>query len=157
MNDRVNFYTLVQRCQAQKRQMRKNPEFIARFIEACGTSEPADIQRLLNISYQAAKNYLQGRLPQTDVLISISERTSYSIDWLLTGRGKKIIENVTRQDTPIHTGQIEESVRRICVEVINEMTGSQVAAQPKVVVLQSSELLSEKATEEANAFTGRQP
>ena len=137
--------------------MDKNHAFVTRFIEACGTSEPAKIQRLLNISYQTAKNYLQGRLPQSDVLISISQHTSCSIDWLLTGRGKKFIEDVRPQHTPIPTGQIEDSVRRICVEVINEINGSQSAAQPKVVVLQSSELMSEKVTDDAKTLTGRQP
>ena len=136
--------------------MGKNSDFVARFVEACGTSEPAKVQRLLNVSYQAAKNYLQGRLPHSDVLILIAQRTSYSIDWLLTGRGKKIVDDVWTQDTPILTGQIEDSVRRICVEVINEINGRP-EAQPKVVVLQSSELMSEKVMDEANALTGRQP
>ena len=144
-------------CQGGKRNMKKHPEFIARFIEACGTSEPAKIQRLLDISYQTAKNYLHGRLPHSDILILISNRTSYSIDWLLTGRGGKIIDGASAQDTTIHTGQIEVSVRRICVEVINEINGSHSAAQPKVVVLQSSELMSEKVMDAATTLTGRQP
>ena len=137
--------------------MDKNRAFVTRFIEACGTSEHAKIQRLLNISYQTAKNYLHGRLPQSDILILISNRTSYSIDWLLTGRGGKIIDGASAQDTTIHTGQIEASVRRICVEVINEINGSRSAAQPKVVVLQSSELMSEKVMDEATTLTERQP
>src|SRR5260221_10872589 len=106
-------------------QMGKNIEFIERFVDACGTSEPAKIQRLLNISYQAAKNYLQGRLPNADVLISIANRTSCSIDWLLTGRGKKFADESPSQGAPILTGQMETFVRRICVEVINEVSGRQ--------------------------------
>ena len=137
--------------------MDKNHEFVARFVEVCGTSQPAKIQRLLNISYQTAKNYLQGRLPQSDMLISISETTSYSIDWLLTGRGKKFIEDLSSQDTQILPGQIEDSVRRICVEVINEINGRQEIGQPKVVVLQSSELMSEKVMDEAKTLTEREP
>jgi hypothetical protein len=137
--------------------MGKNQEFIDRFIEACGTCEPAKIQRLLNISYQAAKNYLAGRLPQSDILISISETTSCSIDWLLTGRGKKFIGAIPPRDTPILTGQMEASVRRICVEVINEYNGRRQDDQPKVVVLQSSELMSEKVMDEAKSLTGREP
>ncbi len=137
--------------------MEKNQGFVARFIDVCGTSEPANIKRLLNISYQAAKNYLGGRLPQSDVLILISQRTSCSIDWLLTGRGKKFIVGVEVQDKPVLTGQTEASVRRICVEVINEINGRQEIGQPKVVVLQSSELMSEKVMDEANTLTGREP
>ncbi len=140
--------------------MYKNPDYVARFIEACGTDEPAKIQRLLNITYQTAKNYLDGRLPQTDKLVVISERTSCSIDWLLTGRGKKFVGDGYPQDTPISTGRFRESVREICVEVINEFNGRQEIAQPKVpkvVVLQSSELMSEKVLDEAKTLTGREP
>lgn len=137
--------------------MQKNREFAERFTEACGTSEPAQIKRLLNISYQAVKNYLDGRLPSSDVLILISQRTSCSIDWLLTGRGKKFIAGVEIQDKPILTGQTEALVRRICVEVINEYNGRQEIRQPKVVVLQSSELMSEKVMDEAHALTVREP
>jgi len=140
-----------------QRQLIKNIGFVERFIEACGTSEPAKIQRLLNISYQSAKNYLQGRHPNAEVLISIANRTSYSIDWLLTGRGKKFPDGDPAQGTPVLTGQMETFVRRICVEVINEISGRQDVAQPKVVVLQSSELLSEKVVDETTAFTGRHP
>ena len=63
--------------------------FVERFVEICGTSEPARVQRLLNISYQAAKNYLLGRLPDATVLKAIAEKTPYSIHWLLTGNGEK--------------------------------------------------------------------
>src|SRR5476651_1754525 len=103
--------------------MVKNRAFVARFIEACGTSEPAKVQRLLDIPYQTAKNYLQGRLPQADMLISISHHTSCSVDWLLTGRGKKFLEDAQLIDTPIATGQIEGLIRGICVDVINEFSG----------------------------------
>jgi phage repressor protein C with HTH and peptisase S24 domain len=137
--------------------MKKNIEFIKRFIEACGSSEASDIQRLLNIPYQSAKNYLEGRFPNSDKLILISEVTGSSIDWLLTGRGKKFLDGRGSEDTPIPARQIEKIARRVCVEVINEMNGSPKAAQPKVVVLQSSELMSEKASDNVPAFTGRQP
>ena len=140
-----------------KQQTSLNTEFIARFIDACGTSEPAKIQRLLNIPYQSAKNYLRGRIPQSDKLIVIAMRTSCSIDWLLTGRGKKFADELALQGTPLPTSQMEAFVRRICVEVINEVSGSGNAAQPKVVVLQSSELMSEKVMDESITITGRQP
>jgi hypothetical protein len=137
--------------------MKKNPQFVARFVETCGSSEPAQIQRLLNISYQAAKNYLDGRLPSSSVLLRISVKTPYSIDWLLTGRGKKFIDGLDGAGAPITTSQIEAIARRVCVEVINELDGSREAAQPKVVVLQSSELMSEKVMDEAISLTGSQP
>ena len=121
--------------------------FIARFVEVCGTSEPAKIQRLLDISYQAAKNYLQGRMPDSYVLRTIAERTPYSINWLLTGKGEKLVSNDAAQDTPLTTRQVRDLVRSECAEVINELLASRGAAKQKVVVLQSGSLKSEKVKE----------
>ena len=134
--------------------MGMNTEFASRFADICGSSEAAKVQRLLNIPYQSAKNYLNGRLPQAEVLILISERTGCSIDWLLTGRGKKFLSGHATPDTPLSAGQIA-SVRSICVEVINEMNGNTGPAQPRIVRLQSSELMSEKVPDEAVTSTGR--
>jgi hypothetical protein len=124
----------------------KNMAFIKRLVDICGTDEPARLQRLLNISYQAAKNYLSGRFPNTEMLLIISERTGCSIDWLLTGKGKKFVESEPAEDTPLLPGQAQAFVRRICVEVINERFGSQ--ELPKVVALQPANLREEKASEQ---------
>ena len=121
--------------------------FIERFAEVCGTSEPAKIQRLLDISYQAAKNYLQGRLPDSYVLRTIAQRTPYSINWLLTGEGEKLVSAPITEDTPLSARQIRDLIRSECVEVINEILGSREATQQKVVVLQSASLKSEKVKE----------
>jgi hypothetical protein len=121
--------------------------FVIRFVEVCGTSEPAKIQRLLDISYQAAKNYLQGRLPDSYVLRTVAERTPYSINWLLTGKGKKLISESPQEDTPLSTSQIRDLIRSECVEVINEILASRESNQQKVVVLQSGSLKSEKVKE----------
>jgi hypothetical protein len=137
--------------------MKKHQQFVERFIEVCGTSRPAEIQRLLKVPYQSIRNYLDGRLPNAEMLITISERTSCSIGWLLTGKGKKFVKSTPSQDTPLPPGQIEHLVRKVCVEVINEIALREEMAQPKIVVLQSSELMSEKAPDEAKTFTGRKP
>lgn len=121
--------------------------FIERLTEVCGTSEPAKIQRLLDISYQAAKNYLQGRLPDSYVLRTIAERTPYSINWLLTGSGEKFVSGTVQENTPLSARQIRDLVRSECVEVINELVGSRELTQQKVVVLQSDSLKSEKVKE----------
>jgi hypothetical protein len=121
--------------------------FIERFTEVCGTSEPAKIQRLLDISYQAAKNYLQGRLPDSYVLRTIAQRTPYSINWLLTGEGEKLVSSPAEEVTPLSARQIRDLIRSECVEVINEILGSREATQQKVVVLQSGSLKSEKVKE----------
>ena len=121
--------------------------FVERFVEVCGTSEPAKIQRLLDISYQAAKNYLQGRLPDSYVLRTIAQRTPYSINWLLTGVGEKLVSTPVELDTPLSARQIRDLIRSECVEVINEILGSREATQQKVVVLPSGSLKSEKVKE----------
>jgi hypothetical protein len=126
----------------------KKTEFAARLIEACGTREPAEISRLLGISYQAAKNYLEeGRYPKAEILIVIAERTGCSIYWLLTGKGNKYIDLSRHESTPLPTGHDEAFVRRVCVEVINETFGE----QPKVVVLPPASLREEKAADEQPA------
>jgi len=132
-----------------------NNKFSERFAEACGTSEPAEIQRLLKIPYQSAKNYLHGRLPSTEKLIAIAKKTNCSIHWLLTGEGKKIVDTPLAAGTPPPTGEMEAFVRRICVEVFNELGVDKQPAQPRIVVLQSSELMSEKVTETTAALTER--
>ncbi|MBC7899622.1 MAG: hypothetical protein H7070_06165 [Saprospiraceae bacterium] len=122
-------------------------EFIQRFTEVCGTTEPADVQRLLNISYQGAKNYLLGRFPDAAVLRTIARKTPYSIHWLLTGKGEKLVSDQPATGTPLAIDQFRALVRQECVEVINEALGSQITPQPKVAVLQSGKLRSEKVRE----------
>ena len=120
--------------------------FVARLAEACGTSEPARIQRLLNISYQAAKNYLNGRLPDTRVLLTIAERTPYSIHWLLTGEGEKFSLPAGSQNTPLLARQISEFIRQEVGKAVDaaledRMTG----AGSRTIVLRADEVLSETA------------
>ena len=90
----------------------ENTAFIGRFIEALGTDEPAVVQRKLGIPYQSAKNYLQGRLPASDVLIVISEKTGVSIHWLLTGNGTKWVKkgNEIGEESPVYLGEKEREI-----------------------------------------------
>ena len=97
--------------------------------------------------YQSVRNYLKGRLPSAEVLITISNKTLCSIDWLLTGRGKKFLDAGETQSAPVVSGQIEAIARRVFVEVINEMNASPKMAQQEIVRLQSSELMSDRARE----------
>ncbi len=68
-----------------------NIGFVRRFIDLMETDEPAVIQQKLGIDYQSAKNYLSGRKPRAEVLEKIADKTGVSINWLLTGKGRKII------------------------------------------------------------------
>ena len=125
----------------------RNNNFIERFVEVCGSAEPVKIQRLLNISYQAARNYLQGRLPDSYVLRTIAEQTPYSLNWLLTGNGEKFVSSHVPEDATLSASQIRDLVRKECGEVINELLGGRDLTQQKVVVLHSDSLRSEKVKE----------
>jgi len=132
----------------------KNFSFVERFIEVCDSSQPNEVAQLLNISYQAAKNYLQGRLPDSKVLKTISEKTSYSINWLLTGEGEKLVKDPITQDTVILSDQMETFVRQICLEVIGEVLSNRNAlSQQKVVVLTSDNIKEEKILDESPVFS----
>ena len=123
----------------------ENNGFIERFIEVCESDKPVEIKRLLNISDQAARNYLAGRFPTPEILITIAEQTPYSIHWLLTGHGKKFVDFPYEKHTTILSDEMRLSIREMCVEVFREL---QQAAQPKVVVIPSDRLKSEKAIED---------
>lgn len=124
----------------------KKLAFIERFTEVCGSSQPTDIARLLDVSYQAAKNYLQGRLPDSSVLIVIAEKTPYSIHWLLTGKGKKFADINLTEDTEILTDRLRAFIRDECQKVVGEILSVTVedAAQEKVIVLRSGDIKEEK-------------
>jgi hypothetical protein len=118
-----------------------------RFIEVCGSEEPVFIKQLLKISYQAARNYVNGRLPTTEILVAIAEYTPYSIHWLLTGQGDKFVGARRVEDTQLLTGAMRASVREVCVEVFQELTEAQKAAGSKVVTLGSNKVKSEKTVD----------
>jgi hypothetical protein len=144
---------------SRKLEISENFSFIGRFIEVCGSNQPNDIARLLNISYQAAKNYLQGRIPDTKILFTLCEKTPYSINWLLTGEGAKFVKDPSGQETPkgplnqdtlTASDQMRTFVRQICLEVIGEMLSAQKdPAQQKVVVLTSEKIKEEKILDES--------
>jgi transcriptional regulator with XRE-family HTH domain len=133
------------------RQTKDSIEFIDRLVEACGSAKAADIQRLLGITYQTAKNYLNGRLPHPEILIRISERTGHSIDWLLTGRGVKLLQSEGQTDMPVNAGQLKGFVREVFVEMMSEPQGELL----RTVVLSPEHLLSEKVLERSSTFSDR--
>jgi len=122
----------------------ENIEFIERFIEVCETDKPVEIKRLLNISDQAARNYLAGRFPTPEILITIAEQTPFSIHWLLTGQGKKFVDSAYEKHTRILSDEMRLAIREECVAVFNRL---QHEAQPKVVVIPPDRLKTEKAIE----------
>jgi len=123
--------------------------FQKRFAEACGSDEPARIQRLLGISYQAAKNYLGGRLPDTKVLMLVAENTPYSIHWLLTGEGEKLVREPERADTLISARRIRALIREEFAEAVSDILNRESGS--KVVVLDSETIRSENPHQPATA------
>jgi len=135
---------------SKKLKILENSSYIERFVEVCGSNQPNKVARLLNTSYQAAKNYLQGRIPDAKVLMTISEKTSYSINWLLTGQGEKFVKDSLNQDTLTASDQMRTFVRQVCLEVIGEMLSTQKdSAQQKIVVLTSEKIKEEKILDES--------
>lgn len=121
-------------------------EFATRFAEVCGTAEPARIQRLLNISYQAARNYLNGRLPDARVLLTIADRTPFSIHWLLTGKGEKFSLSSGTEDTPVLARQISELIRQEVERSVDAaLKRGLTPAGSRTIVLRADEVLSETA------------
>ncbi len=129
----------------------KNPDFVKRLVEICGTSQPQVACQKLDISYQAAKNYLSGRLPNIPALIQISEKTSCSIHWLLTGKGDKFVSFDRNEDTLRLSAEMREFIRQECLELVKEVIRGdyQENATEKVVVLNSGNIKEEKINEDA--------
>lgn len=51
----------------------------------------AEIARKLGISESAVKNYIGGRVPDSDRLIQISDLTNCNLHWLITGAGSTFL------------------------------------------------------------------
>jgi repressor LexA len=94
--------------------------FGERLKEAFGNAGTAEIARRLGITYQAAKNYVEGRIPPAEKLIEISRSTNCSIHWLLTGEGSREVEvfKLPEGEAPVYFGEREH-------EIISELARSQ--------------------------------
>lgn len=77
-----------------------------RFKKAFAGHSKAAISRKLGLSYQAVKNYANGRLPDAVRLKDISKATGCSIHWLVTGEGAIFVENLG-----VDVSNIRESIR----------------------------------------------
>lgn len=135
----------------------ENSDFKTRFVEVCGTSQPGEIAKIFGISYQAAKNYLKGRLPDSNILCVISEKSPYSIHWLLTGEGERFVKISRKMSESLLSDEMRAFVRREVVEVFNELLGNQEkSAAQKIVVLASKDIKEEKETNESISHSTKQ-
>ncbi|MEQ1765357.1 MAG: hypothetical protein ABL984_19670 [Pyrinomonadaceae bacterium] len=99
---------------------------------------------MLNISYQAAKNYLNGRFPDPRVLLTIAERTPYSLHWLLTGEGEKFSIPARSDDTLPLARQISQLIRQEVEDAVaRALTKTPAEAGSRRIVLSPGDVLSE--------------
>lgn len=140
---------------------RETVDFVTRLIEICGSSQPADVARILKVSYQAAKNYLDGRLPDSKILLIIAEKTPYSIHWLLTGQGNKFVETSNpRENTLLAQDHLRTFVRRECLQVVDEILHSQTQlaeneSSSRIVVLTPDKIKEEKVAENPDVLASK--
>lgn len=127
----------------------ENYDFIRRFVNVCGTQKPSEIARLLNVSPQTAKNYLTGRLPNATVLKTIAELTPYSIHWLLTGEGNRLVfVEDEPEDMPELNNEIRAFIREVCKEAVGQVfVEIKTENKEKVFVLSPDEIMQEKILE----------
>lgn len=137
---------------SEKTQGEKKILYVERLVEICGTKQPTELAQILDTSYQAARNYLNGRLPEANILLKIAERTPYSIHWLLTGEGEKFTLKEGNLNAILISDQMKTFVRQQCLEVFNELFNKQEEiAQEKIVRLTSSQIKAEKKLDEVPA------
>lgn len=135
---------------------KENLEFVARFIEICGTNQPQKIAKQLGITASAVKNYLDGtRLPETKILIIISEKTSCSIDWLINGKGNKYTDDSLNTKKLTFFNHITKNIEPALLDEINNVFASYNSKKehtftdsPKMVKLTPDKIREEKVTEE---------
>jgi repressor LexA len=68
-----------------------NKSFGRRLREAFGNRKNVEIARELGVSESGVKNYLEGRIPSAEMLVTISNLTNRSVDWLVTGEGPEFL------------------------------------------------------------------
>ena len=131
----------------------ENKDFIERFEEACGSSKPTEVARLLKVTYQAASNYLKGRIPESNVLLTIAEETPYSIHWLLTGKGKKFAEVESSKKTKIELSrEVKNLIKAEVQKTVNEILNiTEVEEEKKSVVIKSTDIKQERVDDKVNS------
>jgi cellulose biosynthesis protein BcsQ len=69
--------------------MHSKDEFARRLREAFGGARNIDIAGQLGVSKATITLYTSGRLPPSDTLLTIAEKTGCNLHWLMTGQGTK--------------------------------------------------------------------
>ena len=87
-----------------------NEDFRMRLLTVFNHASMAEVARQLKIPHATVRNYFQGRLPATEVLVKIANETGVSLNWLLLGTG----DMYAGRRPPIGIGQfLEEKIGEI--------------------------------------------
>jgi hypothetical protein len=92
--------------------------FGSRLREAFGGVTNAEIARKMRRSEPAVKNYIDGRIPSADHLVSISHLTGCSVHWLLTGEGPKLLSGAVSIPEISARGKLGDRDREMVVSLI---------------------------------------
>jgi len=115
--------------------------FVRRFKDTfllIGDVSAADIARRLGVTHATATNYLEGRVPNGEVLARIANKTNVSLNWLLTGTGEPYASNPQTQSLEVELPLTSEARR-----IVQRMAASQdhsFAEQVALLVQQALEL-----------------
>lgn len=80
---------------------RIDPEFVARRLREVVADEPKAFAYEIGVSLSALYNYLNGRIPSTEVLFRIARYTGRPMEWFLgsgAAGGLALVADVTRRD-----------------------------------------------------------
>jgi len=80
---------------------RIDPEFVARRLREVVADEPKAFAYEIGVSLSALYNYLNGRIPSTEVLFRIARYTGRPMEWFLGSGavgGLALVAEVTRRD-----------------------------------------------------------
>lgn len=69
--------------------------FGERLKSAFGSVKNKEIARIMGVSESAVSNYMAGRVPDADTLISIKKLTNCDLDWLITGNERPSSKSVS--------------------------------------------------------------
>jgi len=89
--------------------------FGERLRTAFDNAKNAEIARKLRVSDAAVKNYINGRVPNIDILLLINILTGRSLDWLLLGKDETLREEGSL------TPAVDQLIKRIAAEQAEEV------------------------------------
>lgn len=100
--------------------------FGERLREAFKGAGNSEIARQLGLTPSALTNYMKGRLPPPEVLLTIAELTDCSIHWLLTGEGEadldplRFLDDRTRSTVQTVASKLDMTPEGLLAELITE-------------------------------------